>query len=108
MGSFAPSPVAWLAAATGRLAEAIGHGDVATAVVTLVDDSLLQVLTDATEARKALDIVLAAGSAEVARRSARDLGYESLAQRKGHRNGTALVQQITGQSRGDVTRAVQT
>ena len=74
----------------------------------LDDDELLGLLADATEARKALELIVAAGSAEVARRSTRDRGYGGLAQKKGHRTSTGLVQQITGMGRGDVTRAVQT
>ncbi len=46
-------------------------------------------------------------SAEVGRRSARELGYSGLAQRKGHRNVTSLVQNITGQSRGDVFKTIR-
>ena len=74
----------------------------------LDDDELLGLLADATEARKALELIVAAGSAEVARRPTRDRGYGGLAQKKGHRTSTGLVQQITGMGRGDVTRAVQT
>lgn len=77
------------------------------AMTGLSDDDLLALLTDATEARKALELVVAGASAEVSRRSARDLGYSGLAQRKGLRTATALVQQITGLGRTDVTRAVQ-
>lgn len=72
------------------------------------DDELLAMLTEATAARNALDLIVASGTAEVALRSARDLGYRGLAQRKGHRNVTSLVQNITGQSRGEVFRALRT
>jgi hypothetical protein len=72
------------------------------------DDTLLAVLTDATDARKALDLIVAAATAEVGHRSARELGYAGLAQRKGHRNVSSLVQNITGQSRGDVGRSLRT
>lgn len=85
----------------GRLgSDSHGFGD-------LDDDGLLGLLADATEARTALELIVAGASAEVSRRSARDLGYRGLAQRKGARSGTALVQQITGLTRSDVTRAVE-
>lgn len=97
-----------LLAATGRVAERVGDAEVSSLVTDLDDERLLSVIADAASARDALDVVLAAGAAEVARRSARDLGYQGLAQRKGHRNVTSLVQNITGQTRADVGRALRT
>lgn len=79
-----------------------------TALDALDDDALLGLLADTAEARKALELIVAAASAEVSRRSARDLGYGGLAQRKGLRTGTALVQHVTGLGRADVVRAVDT
>lgn len=96
-----------LSAATARVVAAIGDTDPATSVATLDDDTLLALLTDAADARNAIDLLIAAASAETARRSSRDRGYDGLAQRKGHRNVTSLVQHITGQSRVDVVRAMK-
>ncbi len=106
---FAPSssPAARLADAAARVAGRVGDSQPGAAVCALDDDDLLHLLADATEARKALELIVADASAEVARRSARDLGYGGLAQRKGHRTGAGLVQTITGQSRGDVSKALQ-
>lgn len=98
-------PVARLTDAVTRVAARLGTDP--TAVAGLDDDDLLRLLSEAADARKALDLVVAAASAEVSRRSTRDLGYGGLAQRKGLRTGTALVQQITGLGRPDVTRAVR-
>jgi hypothetical protein len=92
--------------AVARVVRRLGAGG--ADVARLDDDELLELLSDTTEARKALELVVACASAEVSRRSTRDLGYGGLAQRKGLRTGTALVQQITGLGRTDVTRAVQT
>ena len=100
------SAVARLTDAAARVADRLGPNDLG--VAGLEDEELLGLLADATEARKALELIVAAGSAEVARRSARDLGYGGLAQKKGHRTSTGLVQQITGMGRGEVTRAVLT
>ena len=57
------------------------------------------------EAQRALQVLGAVVTAEVSRRSERELGYGGLAQRKGHRTGTDLVQSVTGQTRADVRRA---
>lgn len=101
------TPTARLAAAAARVGATLGDGDVPVRAAGLGDDVLLDALTQATEARKALDLIMAGLSAEVGRRSTRDRGYSGLAQRQGHRNPTSLVQTITGQSRGDVNKAVR-
>ena len=98
------SPATRLTDAAARVASRLGDG--VAEVTELADDELLGLLTDTTEARKALELIVAGASAEVSRRSSRELGYGGLAQRKGLRTGTALVQHITGLGRGDVTRAV--
>ena len=98
-------PAQRLTDAAARVAAWLGEGR--TGVGGLQDDELLELLADTTDARKALELIVAGVSAEVSRRSARELGYGGLAQRKGLRTGTALVQQITGLGRGDVTRAVE-
>ncbi|WP_109208619.1 MULTISPECIES: HNH endonuclease signature motif containing protein [Microbacterium] len=99
-------PAQRLTDAAARVAERLGARS--SDVCRLEDDELLALLADATDARKALELIVAGASAEVSRRSSRDLGYGGLAQRKGLRTGTALVQQITGLARSDVVRAVDT
>ena len=94
--------------AAARVVGSLGEDTQLGGVAGLSDDGLLGLLTDATEARNALDLVIATASAEAHRRSSRDLGYDGLAQRRGHRNGTSLVQNITGLTRADVNRAVKT
>ncbi|MGX5770283.1 hypothetical protein ACWKWN_05970 [Microbacterium trichothecenolyticum] len=101
----ASSPASRLTDAAARVALRLGGGG--SQVSGLGDEELLELLADATEARKALELIVAGASAEVSRRSSRDLGYDGLAQRKGLRTGTALVQHITGLGRTDVTRAVE-
>ncbi|MFT4231142.1 MAG: DUF222 domain-containing protein [Microbacterium sp.] len=102
------TPGARLVAAAARVAEALVGGELTATLTALGDDALLALLADTAQARHAVDLVAGAASAEVAKRSARELGYSGLAQRKGHRNATSLVQNITGESRADVTRAVRT
>jgi hypothetical protein len=104
MNSIAASTTERLTAASARVAAAIGGADVGA----VDDDALLRAMGDVAEVRNAADLVLATLAAEAARRSTRDRGYEGLAQRKGHRNVGGLVQNVTGQSKADVTRAVQT
>lgn len=58
------SPAARLTDAAARVADRLGADDLG--VAGLDDDELLGLLTDATEARKALELIVAAGSAEVA------------------------------------------
>ncbi|MEV4686589.1 HNH endonuclease signature motif containing protein [Microbacterium sp. LWH3-1.2] len=100
----ASSPAVRLTDAAARVARRLGEGQ--AEVGGLADDELLGLLVDATEARKAVELIIAGASAEVSRRSSRELGYEGLAQRKGLRTGAALVQHITGLGRADVARAV--
>lgn len=101
------SPAMRLTDAASRVASRVGDVEPSVAVAGLDDEGLLELLADATDARKALELIVAGASAEVARRSARDLGYGGLAQRKGLRTGTALVQHVTGLGRTDVVRAVE-
>lgn len=94
--------------ASGRLAELFCTSDEIAELDRLDDETILGVIADAAAARKALDLLISAGSSVVARRSERSLGQSGLAQRKGHRTPTSLVQQITGESKGNVFRALQT
>lgn len=105
--SSASSPDVRLRAAATTIAGVCGGRMLAEVVGGLDDEGLLGLMRDAAAARDAAEVLLAAMSAEAGRRSARELGYSGLAQRKGHRNVTSLVQNITGQSRGDVFRALR-
>jgi hypothetical protein len=82
-----------------------GGADAAALVPSLDDEALLALLYSASEAQRALQVLGAVVTAEVSRRSERELGHGGLAQRKGHRTGTDLVQAVTGQTRADVRRA---
>lgn len=77
-------------------------------VAELEGDDLLKTLRDAADARNAAELLIAALTAEVAERSRRERGYDGLAQQHGHRTATSLVQNVTGQSRADVGRALRT
>lgn len=104
MSQIAISITERLTAASTRVATAVGGADVGT----VDDEALLRAMGDVAEVRNAADLVLATLAAEAARRSTREHGYDGLAQRKGHRSVGSLVQNVTGQSKVDATRAVQT
>ncbi|SFS15123.1 HNH endonuclease [Microbacterium sp. cf046] len=93
--------------AFARLRALIGDQDPSTSADALADDALLKGLSELAEARQALDVIEAALSAEVEKRSDRAFGYSGLAQREGHRTATALVQALTGTSKADVDRATR-
>jgi hypothetical protein len=66
------------------------------AMARLSDDELIAAQGRAAEVRRRADACEAAYAGEIGRRSARDLGYDGLAQRRGARNAEDLVQKITG------------
>ncbi|MFH8251896.1 DUF222 domain-containing protein [Microbacterium sp. B2969] len=85
----------------------LGGADPAPAIASLDDDGLMAALTSISDAQRALQVLGALVTAEVSRRSERELGYAGLAQRQGHRTGTDLVQSVTGQTRSDVRKATE-
>lgn len=93
-----------LRTAVARVLELLDGCSPSEVAVRVTDDVLLRALGAVGDARKALDLVAAALSSEVERRSARERGYEGLAQRRGHRTGTALIQSLTGQTAADIRR----
>jgi hypothetical protein len=79
-----------------------------SASLTTVDDSaLLANQARLAEARRRIDAAVAVSSAEVARRSHRDLGHAGLAQRLGDRTPEKLVQRVSGVNRGEAGRLVK-
>jgi hypothetical protein len=81
--------------AAARLSARLPAPDEIGELESLDDEALLAVIADATEARKAADVLISAGSALVARRSVRELGQAGLAQRKGHRTTTRCRRRCT-------------
>ena len=72
----------------------------------LSDDELITQQQDFAGARRLLDAGAAAVSAEIARRSAPELGHTGLAQSRGARTPEALVQHLTGGSAADARTLV--
>jgi hypothetical protein len=67
-------------------------------VASLSDDQLLARQAQVAAVRRRADAASATLAAEVARRSARDLGYSGLAQKRGARTAERLVASVTGLS----------
>lgn len=77
-------------------------------VIDRFDDDGLQSLLRGAGALKSLaDAVLTAGAGVAAKRSRRELGFAGLAARGGHRSTEAMLQSITGSSRGEAARQVR-
>ncbi|HWH25093.1 MAG TPA: DUF222 domain-containing protein [Pseudolysinimonas sp.] len=67
-------------------------------VTSVTDDELIALQRECARARRQVDAAAAVVAGEVARRSARELGYRGLAQRSGARTPDALVAQVAGLS----------
>jgi hypothetical protein len=104
------------AASTG-IAESRGTGSSLTGAAAgvplsvLIDragnDELQVLLSDAARARSEFDAILAAGAGVIAKRSERALGYAGLAQSAGDGTAVAMVQRLTGSTRGEAFRQVK-
>ncbi|HKT55889.1 MAG TPA: DUF222 domain-containing protein, partial [Microbacterium sp.] len=93
----------------GLLGE-VAVADAAPVIVGLGDESVVGVITAATDAIRELEALRVLATGVAARRSGRDAGHGGLAQRLGHRNAVSLVQDLTGVSKaqaGRVTRLGQ-
>ncbi|HEY5221525.1 MAG TPA: HNH endonuclease [Microbacteriaceae bacterium] len=73
----------------------------------LDDDRVQALVAGAAALRSEVDAVIAAGAGVLAKRSERDLGYQGLAQRTGHRTPVGLLQSLTGSSRVEAARQVR-
>ncbi|MBI5160713.1 MAG: DUF222 domain-containing protein [Micrococcales bacterium] len=73
---------------------------------SLSDEDLLAGQAALGDARRRLDALGAEFAAEIARRSARELGHDGLAQRLGARTASALVQRLTGTTARDAGELV--
>jgi hypothetical protein len=67
----------------------------------------LAVLGELSALSKCVNASIALVAADIDRKSARELGAESLARRAGVRSGAELVQKVTGSSLGDAKKAVR-
>jgi hypothetical protein len=72
----------------------------------LSDEALLDAQRVVAGHQQALDVVSASLAGEIDRRSARELGYDGLAQKAGFVSPAALIQSITGGSKADAAKHV--
>lgn len=77
------------------------------AVERLGDEAIVAVLTAATGLVRAGEKVRIAASGVAAARSTREAGHDGLAQKRGHRSPTSLIQQITGSTRAEAAKQVR-
>src|SRR4051812_24100927 len=75
-------------------------------VASLTDAGLLDEQRLLAARRQELDLRAAIVAGEIARRSARSLGYEGLAQRAGFLSAVALIQAVGGGTRADAVKFV--
>lgn len=74
---------------------------------SLDDDAIVTVIGCASAVMRCAERISIAAAGVAASRSTRDNGHSGLAQARGHRNPTALIQEITGSSRGDAQKQVR-
>jgi hypothetical protein len=73
---------------------------------SFADQALLDAQQVLAAHRRAVDVVSAALAGEIGRRSARERGYEGLAQKAGFLSAEALIQSVTGSGRAEVAKHV--
>lgn len=73
----------------------------------LSDAALVEAQRSLARLRRQVDALSAGVAAQIAHRSRRELGYDGLAQRHGTRTPEALVQRVTGASRGEARTLVR-
>ncbi|MFC4244152.1 DUF222 domain-containing protein [Gryllotalpicola reticulitermitis] len=76
-------------------------------VAVLSGAATTTLLTELAALRRRVDAAISLVAADIDRKSARDLGPDSLARRAGVKSGAELVQKITGSTRGDAIKAVR-
>lgn len=96
-----------VSALTGLLGTDVRAEDLAVAVSALDDDHLLNLLRHADALMRGAERVRIVASGVVAARSRREAGHSGLAQRLGHRNTTALIQDLTGSSRMEAAKGIR-
>lgn len=89
------------------LGDDIEARDVPAAMRRLRDETVAQLIVDATVLVRTGECVRITASGVVASRSARETGHEGMAQVRGHRNAISLIQDLTGTTRADATKQVR-
>ncbi|MDR2320657.1 MAG: HNH endonuclease, partial [Microbacterium sp.] len=91
----------------GRISAGAGASDVQGVIEGLDDAGAVAVLREAGEVGRLVEQVQVLCAGVIARRSARDAGHSGLAQARGHRSATSLVQELGGMTKGEAARQVR-
>ena len=91
----------------GRISAGAGASDVQGVVEGLADAEAVAVLREAGEVGRLVEQVQVICAGVIARRSTRDAGHAGLAQARGHRSATSLVQELGGMTKGEAARQVR-
>jgi hypothetical protein len=81
--------------------------DLPAIIDALSDEAVLGVLAAASGLARAGEKVHIAAAGVAAARSRREAGHEGLAQKRGHRSTTALIQEITGATKAEAAKHVR-
>lgn len=71
------------------------------------DDDVVRFIALGVQLAQAGERMSTVGAGVVAARSGREAGHDGLAQSRGHRNATSLVQELSGSARGDAAKRVR-
>ena len=91
----------------GRISAGAGASEVQAVVERLDDAGAVAVLREAGEVVRLVEQVQVICAGVIARRSTREVGHAGLAQSRGHRSATSLVQELGGMTKGEAARQVR-
>ncbi|MFJ4164062.1 DUF222 domain-containing protein [Microbacterium sp. NPDC089698] len=91
----------------GRIGAGAGASDVQGVIEGLDDAGAVAVLREAGEVGRLVEQVQVICAGVIARRSTRDAGHSGLAQARGYRSATSLVQELGGMSKTEAARQVR-
>lgn len=76
-------------------------------IARLSDDQVVEIIGGASELIRGAERLRIVAAGVAASRSTRDAGHSGLAQSRGHRNATGLVQELTGSTKSEAQRHVR-
>lgn len=91
-----------------RTANEIASASALTATISALEDpAVLELTTLATQLSNAAERIRLIAVGVISARSSLHAGHSGLAQSRGHRNATSLIQHVTGSTRGEAARQVR-
>ncbi len=91
----------------GRISAGASVEDVQAVMLSASDAEVVSVLEEVAELGRVLERIGLVGAGVIGVRSRREAGHSGLAQRLGYRSPVALVQQLTGVTKGEAARQVR-